>query len=42
MTLYDTGDHRIGGVSQSQSGDQVLSFTSQLGTVKASDLPVVR
>ena len=41
-TLYDTGDHRIGGVSQAQSGDQALSFTSQHGTIRASDLPVVR
>ena len=42
VTLYDTGEHRIGGVSQSQGGGQSLLFTSQLGTVRAQDLPVAR
>jgi hypothetical protein len=42
VTLYDSGEHRISGVSQSQSGSQQLSFSSQLGTVKALDLPVVQ
>ena len=42
VTLYDSGEHRISGVSQSQSGSQQLSFSSQLGTVKASNLPVVQ
>jgi hypothetical protein len=41
VTVYDTGDHRIGGFSQQQSGDQSLSFTSQHGLVKVADLPVV-
>ena len=40
VTLYDSGEHRINGVSQSQSGGQELSFSSQNGTVRASDLPV--
>lgn len=40
VTLYDSGEHRITGVSQSQSGTQELLFTSQSGTVRASDLPV--
>lgn len=40
VTVYDSGDHRINGVSQSQSGEQELSFSSQKGTVRASDLPV--
>ena len=40
VTLYDSGKHRINGVSQSQSGGQELSFSSQNGTVRASDLPV--
>ncbi len=40
VTIYDSGDHRISGVSQQQSGRQELSFSSQLGTVQASDLPV--
>jgi hypothetical protein len=41
VTVYDTKDHRIGGFSQQQSGDQSLSFTSQHGLVKISDLDVV-
>ena len=42
VTVYDSGDHRIGGVSQSQSGSQELRFSSQNGTVSASDLPVAK
>ena len=38
VTLYDTGDHRISGVSQQQGGSRDLSFTSQNGTVRLSDL----
>ena len=41
MTIYDTGEHQIGGVSQAQSGGQSLTFTSQFGTVNLSDLRVV-
>ena len=41
VTVYDTGDHRIGGFSQQQSGDQSLTFTSQYGLVRVADLPVV-
>ena len=41
MTLYDSGEHRISGVSQQQSGTQELTFSSQNGTIRASDLPVV-
>lgn len=41
VTVYDTGDHQIGGVSQAQSGSQSLAFTSQHGTVRLSDLKVV-
>ncbi len=40
VTLYDSGEHRISGVSQQQSGAQELSFSSQNGSVRASDLPV--
>jgi hypothetical protein len=40
VTLYDSGDHRISGVSQSQSTTQELIFSSQKGTIRASDLPV--
>ena len=39
--LYDTGDHRLSGFSQQQSGDQSLTFTSQFGLVRVADLPVV-
>ena len=42
VTLYDSGGHRISGVSQQQSGTQDLTFSSQKGTIRASDLPVVR
>lgn len=38
VRIYDTADHRIGGFSQQQSGDQSLSFTSQHGLVKLSGL----
>ena len=41
ITVYDTGDHQIGGFSQQQGGDQSITFTSQYGTVRVSDLPVV-
>lgn len=41
VTVYDTGDHSIGGFSQQQSGDQSLLFTSQFGLVRVADLPVV-
>ncbi len=41
VTLYDTGDHQIGGVSQQQGSSRSLSFTSQYGPVRLDDLPVV-
>lgn len=42
VTLYDTGDHRIGGVSQQQeAGGASLTFTSQHGRIPLSSLPVV-
>ena len=41
MTLYDTADHRISGVSQQQSGHQNLAFTSQHGTVDLDQLKQV-
>ncbi len=40
VTVYDTGDHMISGVSQQQGGDRTLSFTSQRGLVRLADLPV--
>jgi hypothetical protein len=42
VTVYDSGEHQITGVSQSQSGSQSLVFSSQLGSVNAFDLPVAR
>lgn len=42
LTTYDSGDHRIGGVSQQNSDGQSLAFTSQHGSVKLEDLPQVR
>lgn len=41
VSLYDTGDHLISGVSQAQSGDQTLTFTSQHGLVRLSSLAEV-
>jgi hypothetical protein len=41
VTVYDTRDHQIGGFSQQQGGDQSLTFTSQYGLVRVSDLEVV-
>ncbi len=41
VTVYDSGDHRINGVSQQQGGTQELTFNSQMGTIRADDLPVV-
>ncbi|KAB0676025.1 SHOCT domain-containing protein [Aureimonas leprariae] len=40
-TVYDTGDHRIGGASQQQGSRSDLSFSSQHGTVRLEDLPIV-
>ena len=36
--IYDTGEHRLGGFSQQQSGRQSLAFTSQTGPVRLEDL----
>lgn len=41
VSVYDTGDHAIGGFSQQQGGDQSLTFTSQYGLVRVIDLPLV-
>ena len=42
LTVYDTGEHQIGGVSQQQGSGASLTFTSQHGMVRLADLPVVR
>jgi hypothetical protein len=41
VTIYDTLDHQIGGVSQQQGRGGSLTLTSQHGTVSVSTLPVV-
>jgi hypothetical protein len=41
VTVYDTLDHRIGGVAQQQGGTSSLSFTSQHGPIDVERLPVV-
>jgi hypothetical protein len=42
IDIYDTGNHRIFGVAQAQSTDRTLTFTSQDGLVRVSDLPKIR
>lgn len=41
VTVYDTLDHQIGGVSQQQGGDTSLTFSSQYGTVSVNSLPLI-
>lgn len=41
ISVYDTGNHSISGVSQQQSGDQSLTFTSNYGLVRLADLTPV-
>lgn len=41
VTVYDTLDHQIGGVSQQQGGDSSLTFSSQYGTISVNSLPVI-
>ncbi|MGO9742139.1 MAG: SHOCT domain-containing protein [Roseiarcus sp.] len=41
VRVYDTGEHRISGFSQAQSGDQTLTFTSQFGLVRVAELGLV-
>jgi hypothetical protein len=41
VTIYNTLDHQIGGVSQQQGYGSSLTFTSQYGLVQVSQLPVV-
>jgi hypothetical protein len=42
ITLYDTGEHQISGVSQQQGAGQLVTFTSQLGVVPLTDLSLLR
>jgi hypothetical protein len=39
--VYDSGDHQFSGFSQQQGGGQSLTFNSQYGTVRVSELPLV-
>lgn len=41
VTVYDTLNHNIGGVSQQQGGNTSLSFSSQFGTISVDSLPLV-
>ncbi len=41
VTVYDTLDHNIGGVSQQQGGVAGVGFTSQYGNVDLRSLPLV-
>jgi hypothetical protein len=42
VTVYDTGDHQIGGVQQQQGGASgSMDFSSQFGTYAMNSLPVV-
>ena len=41
VTVYDTLDHHVGGVSQQQGGNNSLTFSSQYGTLAVSSLPIV-
>jgi hypothetical protein len=41
IAVYDTMNHQIGGVSQQQGSDASVTFTSQFGLVRVSDLPVI-
>ncbi len=38
VSTYDSGDHRIGGVSQADGGGQSVTFTSQNGEVDIGSL----
>ena len=41
VSIYDTLDHNIGGVSQQQGGNDSLTFNSQWGTISVNNLPLV-
>ena len=41
VTIYDTADHQIGGVSQQQDARQTVTFQSQKGDVAVSQLKKV-
>ena len=39
VTVYDTLEHRIGGIAQQQGGSSSLTFTSDRGVVDVAKLP---
>ncbi len=41
VTVYDTLDNNISGVSQQQGGNDSLTFSSQYGNILVSSLPIV-
>jgi len=41
VSVFNTLDHRISGVSQQQGGDTSLTFTSQYGAVSTLSLPLI-
>lgn len=41
VSVFDTLDHQIGGVSQQQGSDSSLTFSSQYGTLTTLSLPLV-
>jgi hypothetical protein len=41
VSVFDTMDHQIGGVSQQQGGGSSLTFSSQYGTLSTLSLPLV-
>jgi hypothetical protein len=41
VTIYDTLDHNIGGVSQQQGSNTSLTFSSQYGTISVASLPII-
>jgi hypothetical protein len=41
VSVFDTMDHNIGGVSQQQGGGSSLTFTSQYGTLSTLNLPLI-
>jgi len=41
VRVYDAGEHRISGFSQQQGDDRSLTFTSQFGVVRLSELALV-
>jgi len=41
VSIYDTLNHNIGGVSQQQGGDSSLTFSSQFGNIGVHDLPLL-